>query len=358
MAEGLPKNLDPDPAPGREEAPKSEQKQEMAEVKVEEQPVQPIEKDVLGHRKAEAVVADLREKQSSQDQLEAVYNKEREAIVDGLVAQNRVINTVESFLEEQTLETSSQDSVAGKKPVKTAKRSFLGRMALGATLILGTIIGSQQEGPEGQTDGAERPRIAERAGADLNERMGFDLAETAESCNFDTELEVDNGKGPYIVDIGQIHNAAAGGILAENITDKNRDEIILTQQDIEKFILATHEKAGIKEVFSEGVTKDSIGYFTKAKEEKEWLDKQKPTIDTYCKTVKKLFNYENNDSYKKDFERRMAASTMCHYDLLKVEEMEGYFQKNPPAIERNGRKDPFDVTDGEKFSDAKKKLKK
>ena len=286
---------------------------------------------------------------------------EIEEVISDLAEQMTI--TGEIFLAEET-EAQSVPKKSDKKKSKIT--NFLRKIIIGTTLVLG-IPGhdettQEHRGPE--IPAAQKtlePEKHEGALREIKESSSLkEIKEFAEKCNFDFKIEVENGEGPYIIHMGQWHY-----IPDKEKTDAVKDGIIMSQKDIEKFILMMQEKNGTKDIFCEGFVKEGIELHNQGKKIKaETVDNIQISPENYHFLVTMLMHHEK----EKNFMNKISGIPLNHFNLLKVKEIDRYFEENPPkfdpALENISQKERQEImrefkldsflTPGEQFTEAKK----
>ena len=309
-----------------------------------------------GDKKVEAQITDLHEGQVAQEQLKEIGGKEMEASADKWARQQAATNAGESFAEK-TAESQSENPQNPDVANKTTRRSFLGKIAMGAALIAGGagLYKAGQRGMKMHKAAVERPKI--------QERTGVDLAEIGEGHNFDIDLEVESD-GPYVVHIGQTHSISLND-------PEHQKQIIVAQKDIEGAILDIQEKGLADDVYVEGLSKDHLDFLNLVKKEKKLIEGMDPTASNFYSLVDDLSSADRYVSQRKTTDGiAMSMIMKSHYALPKIADMERYFEGHPPKFDldfekamreerdKDSKKYGSVLTESEKFEKAKAMLEK
>lgn len=159
---------------------------------------------------------------------------------------------LEAKLEEgQAVAPNKKRSTS--KALRFAKKSFhsllLGAAVLGASE--GIAEGSEQM-PKKSSDTTKHQEVGKRTLTDRewHEKVGLHCNTLARASGFTISLSVDNGKGPYILHIGQTHKTPY------NLTNETqRLNVMQSQRANERFISGLiEENSSLTNIFTEGLT--------------------------------------------------------------------------------------------------------
>ena len=153
---------------------------------------------------------------------------------------------------------------------------------------------------------------------EIAEKTGIDLNGISERHNFSAEMQVDNGGGPYIIHIGQVH---------EHPTDKttailSEGEVMGVQKDVEGIvgdILQTKKTSN--KVFCEGFDDKIVSQLPKLVELRAKTMKLKGAED---------FNWLADEALME------ANDVFVYIYFQRLEKMAEEFKRNPPEFAAGG----------------------
>lgn len=170
----------------------------------------------------------------------------------------------------------------------------------------------------------------------IESKVGFDLSKVAADHEFVTQLQIDNGKGKYLVHIGQVHKIPKA-------SQETIEEVIKVQKDIESLLLEliNHPEAS-DEVFLEAVNRDSQRLYEIFGE----LSKSTNELDELVRKVDVLLGKEAKPRIRETRERDFyqgAAVLLALDGKIKVKSAED-LELNLKAVDkaRKGFIDPKD----------------
>lgn len=146
------------------------------------------------------------------------YRRSLDAMFQGLERTNELEFSLES-----------KGSIENVKLPQLSRRNFLKAMAVGAAAVL---AGGQAEAGPMEDLISARKKLGKEIGKAIIERTGIDMERIAEDNGFFAHTVIDNGKGPYIIHIGQIHESPSD---PDTLEEKNK--VLKIQKDIEKIVL-------------------------------------------------------------------------------------------------------------------------
>ncbi len=222
--------------------------------------------------------------------IEAVHTKEA---LKNIREDQDIADEVGAFVEDN------------QKPKKAgAVKNFLKKAALWTTAALAVSGGYE----------AVLKIQNERERQTIERDVGFDLKGSVEKLGFDAELQVDNGDGEYVIEVGQVHRRPEQSETA-------RAEVIGVQKRIESVVLdiISHDRAS-KTVFAEGVTKGTV----------KMLKDSKDTLNN--PQVKPSVLYKFALSAEKDFQNNSTfeSSIQNYFNLKSIRRLEHHFQSHSP----------------------------
>ncbi len=166
----------------------------------------------------------------------------------------------------------------------------------------------------------------------IKDLTGVDLAAVAEKAGMQAILKIANGRGPYVVHIGQTHEHP----MEDAYTFLRRSEIIESQKSIEQFLLALKESnPALRRVFVEGYTEKDIERMENLKKLDVLLRTRPVFQTTHPAVLKYLVNYYFSTSEKLAQAYSPRSKIAYGFDYIamrKIKQVMDYFESNPHTL--------------------------
>jgi len=164
---------------------------------------------------------------------------------------------------------------------------------------------------------------------ELIKKTGIDVEEIAKRYGFKAELEIDNGDGPYIFHIGQLHRSP----YEENETIEEIKKVVESQKNIAGLLSSLKNKdPSINFVFTEGQTNDSsmkaMASEIRHSFDEKILKKEGATLPDLASYYQKVSGRLGNSMPEK-----IAQVTLNHIFEQKVHEMALLLKQKNPDID-------------------------
>ncbi len=220
----------------------------------------------------------------------------------------------EELIYEQTRKFSSK---GGKRPLSQKIKKTLSSLLAGAALFVEPAksegVGTETaiNGPTNSLDKVEQT-------------IKLEISKLAEATGFGHSLSLDNGKGKYILHIGQIHSTPY------NLTNAaQRARVINYQKSIAELIsLIVNEQPSTTNVFSEGFTTEDESICNEIRlNVKRDLDKLALDINSY-RTLSALYTEHSRGLTH----LKMFMTQLNYLFRSKLNEMEKYFESHSEVV--------------------------
>ncbi len=249
---------------------------------------------------------------------------------------------------ESAIECDKSEETLSSHPAKLTRRGFLKLVGIGAAAVVGGA-GLYKSGKEvSKVEKGSKGKIIEK-------RTGVDMEKIAEQNNFSAEMEIDNGTGPYIIHIGQVHEPPTGSDVERSLFKR---KVIAVQKNIEKITLDLQGGGACDEVCVEGyTTKILLSYLAYISDVRKKTSETQPTVEAFCVKARELERLSMLAAV--GMEVGKADGVDCYILFKEMEKMEKYFQKNPPKFKKDENgigQESHQKTEEEKFAKAVKLL--